>query len=263
MRCLALPSAGLSAAVAVFAFQVMASPAAHAASDPTGVWINDTGRGAVEIKDCGGALCGHVVWVKDGADSNGCGKQIIGNLKSAGGGRWDNGWIYSPEKKRKYDVEVKPLDNGRLRVMGYAGIKMFSKTMIWTKAPGDLVRCGTTLAKLPSDQANAADAAAAKNATPQPAAAPATEPAAKPVTEPKAEAPEAKSSAPVAEQPKSGAQDDTASASQNDANSEDNASGGGGPEIGGLDVGKFLKKTADGKCQIDTPWIKIKIDCER
>lgn len=122
---------------------------AEAASDPTGVWINDTGRGAIEIKPCGAALCGHVVWVKDTSDTKGCGRQIIGNAAKVGASTWDNGWIYSPEKKQKYDVELKPLSNGTLQVTGYAGTKLFSKTMIWKRAPADLVRCGAqeTIAK--------------------------------------------------------------------------------------------------------------------
>ena len=113
---------------------------AHAASDPTGVWFNDTGRGAIEIKPCGNALCGHVVWVKDQADLKGCGKQIIGEAEKVEGGIWDNGWIYSPEQKKRFDVELKVVD-GKLRVMGYMGTKLFSKTMYWTKAPSDLARC--------------------------------------------------------------------------------------------------------------------------
>ena len=117
---------------------------AHAAADPKGVWLNDTGRGAVEIKDCGTALCGHVVWVKDGTDAKGCGKQIIGEARRAGGANWGNGWIYSPEKKRRYDVELTPLGEDKLRVIGYAGVKLFSKTMIWKRAPADLQRCGGT-----------------------------------------------------------------------------------------------------------------------
>ena len=113
---------------------------AHAAADPTGVWLNDTGRGAVEIKPCGNALCGHVVWVKDQSDVKGCGKQIIGEAEKVDGGVWDNGWIYSPEQKKRFDVELKVID-GRLRVVGYMGTKLFSKTMYWTKAPADLARC--------------------------------------------------------------------------------------------------------------------------
>jgi uncharacterized protein (DUF2147 family) len=128
---------------------VLPLSAAQAAGDPTGVWFNDTGRGAIEIKPCGGALCGHVVWVKDPTDTKGCGRQIIGSAAKVGAGVWDNGWIYSPEKKQKYDVELKPLANGKLQVTGYAGTKLFSKTMIWTRAPADLARCGKpeTIAK--------------------------------------------------------------------------------------------------------------------
>ncbi len=134
--------------VALVSFACAISVSARAASDPKGIWLNDTGRGAVEIKNCGGALCGHVVWVKDGADAKGCGKQIIGEARPAGGANWGNGWIYSPEKKRRYDVELTPLGEDKLRVVGYAGVKLFSKTMIWKRAPADLQRCGTeTVAK--------------------------------------------------------------------------------------------------------------------
>jgi hypothetical protein len=103
--------------------------------------MNDTGRGAIEIKHCGDALCGNVVWVKNAADAKGCGKQIIGNVAAVGGGRWDNGWIYSPERGRKYSVELTPLKDGTLRVTGYAGLKFLSKTMIWTRAPENLQLC--------------------------------------------------------------------------------------------------------------------------
>jgi uncharacterized protein (DUF2147 family) len=115
---------------------------AEAADSPLGVWIDHTGRGAVEVKDCGdGALCGRVVWLQNAADSKGCGLQILGDVAPVGGGQWDNGWIYSPEKKQKFNVEVTPLDGKRLRIKGYKGIKLFSKTMIWHRAPADLKRC--------------------------------------------------------------------------------------------------------------------------
>lgn len=134
-------------AAAIAALTLFAFSDANAASDPTGIWMNDTGRGAVEIKPCGKALCGHVVAVKSDSDSKGCGRQIIGDAQSVGGGRWDNGWIYSPEKRRNYDVELKPQSDGTLRVVGYAGTKLFSRTMIWTRAPADLKRCDTIAVK--------------------------------------------------------------------------------------------------------------------
>jgi hypothetical protein len=138
---------------------------ASAASDPTGIWINDTGRGAIEIKQCGNALCGNVVWVKNAADAKGCGKQIIGNVAPVGGGRWDNGWIYSPERGRKYNVELKPLADGTLRVTGYAGLRFLSKTMIWTRAPADLQLCGQAGNQIDAKSGQPAGAKPDANAT--------------------------------------------------------------------------------------------------
>ncbi|MGE5266752.1 MAG: DUF2147 domain-containing protein, partial [Deltaproteobacteria bacterium] len=172
-----MPAHRKLASIAIAVVLSLPSVAAPAAGDPTGVWMNDTGRGAVEIKNCGSSLCGHVVWVKDLGDTKGCGRQIIGNAAKVGNGVWDNGWIYSPEKKQKYDVELKPLSNGTLQVTGYAGTKLFSKTMIWKRAPSDLVRCGEeqTVAKAdPAAKPAAAGAkpeskAAAKSVSPKPA----------------------------------------------------------------------------------------------
>ena len=126
----------------LFAAAATVPVAASAGTDPRGVWLNDTGRGAIEIKRCGSRLCGHVVWVKDTNDKKGCGRQIIGNLAKVNQRMWDRGWIYSPERKKRFDVEIVPLKNGNLRVKGYAGSKFFSKTMIWTPAPANLKRCG-------------------------------------------------------------------------------------------------------------------------
>lgn len=129
------------------------SAVAQAANSPEGIWIDHTGRGGVEIKTCdNGQLCGHVVWLKDQTDAKGCGLQILGDVKSIGGGQWDNGWIYSPEKKQKFSVELTPLDGNRLRVKGYKGIKLFSKTMVWHKASSSLQRCdaATTAKAKPS-----------------------------------------------------------------------------------------------------------------
>ena len=175
-------------APAVFAFTIVpvAAENALAAPDPTGIWLNDTGRGAVEIKQCGNALCGNVVWVKAASDSKGCGKQVIGGVAPVGGGRWDHGWIYSPERGRKYDVELTPLKNGTLRVTGYAGVKFFSKTMIWKRAPQDLQLCGQTEAKAETPapvKSNGANESVASAAPAVPATAPAAVLPEKPASE--------------------------------------------------------------------------------
>lgn len=244
-------------AAAIGAAISFVSPASAASNDPLGVWLDDTGRGAIEIKPCGSGVCGYVVAVKNANDTKGCGKQIIGDAKPVEGGRWDNGWIYSPEKRKNYDVELKPMSNGTLRVVGYAGTKLFSRTMIWTAAPADLKRCDAVDAAAPA--ATEAEAASAESptkpvATGPEAAQPSTEPAKTVTKDVKPEAP----TADVAEVP---------------SNSEADAQGGEQPgersankgrlKIGDLDLDKVLTRTESGKCKLDLPWVKVKFDCER
>ncbi|MFM7084533.1 MAG: DUF2147 domain-containing protein [Hyphomicrobium sp.] len=135
------PSIHFAFLVGFIALLLQSTSAAIAGQTPIGIWMDHSGRGAIEIQPCGDKLCGHLVWMRDSEGSEGCGAQIIGEARQVKNGLWDNGWIYSPEKNRKYDVELKPLANGSLRVKGYAGTKMFSRTMIWKPAPPDLELC--------------------------------------------------------------------------------------------------------------------------
>ena len=167
---------------AAVAIAMMSAAAARAENSATGLWIDHTGRGAVEITDCNGKLCGHVAWVDDAKNSDQCGKQIIGNVKSVGKNKWDNGWIVDPDKDpdKKYDVEITPQGDQKLKVMGYAGMKFLSETMVWTRAPADLKKCGEDVARAP-EPVPAAPAPApdqdkdAPVASPAPAPAPAPE----------------------------------------------------------------------------------------
>lgn len=245
---------------------------AHAAGEPTGVWLNDTGRGAIEIKPCGDKLCGHVVWVKDTNDRKGCGRQIIGNAVRVGKGLWDGGWIYSPEKKKKYDVELKPLADGNLRVKGYAGTKLFSRTMIWKPAPADLTRC------------DASETIAKTETAPGPATKAVTQPepdVVAPVQTPPAPAPVAKSPEPAetAKSEPAPAPPVNEPAAQNDAE----------PDVAEPDVanteeaepandklekiakrledfqretGYGLKKTENGDCRLSVPFATIRFKCD-
>ncbi len=255
-------------AIAAVALTLAPAPFASvfAGSDPKGIWLDDTGRGAVEIKPCantGDALCGNVVWVKSTGDTDGCGKQIMGDVMPVGQGRWDNGWIYSPEKGRKYDVELTPLSNGNLKVVGYAGLKFLSKTMIWTPAPQDLQLCNlvdpnkkpgsaaaplpvtpnvdTTASRLHDKEAKTEDAAASV-ATTKPEAKSADAPSVTP---------------PAPDKPETAAKTAPAGDSGNGP-----AGDPGKIKIGDLQLDKFLSKTKDGKCKLDLPWVKVTIDCD-
>jgi uncharacterized protein (DUF2147 family) len=210
--------------ISALAALLLAASPAMAADEPLGVWVNDTGRGAIEIKPCGDKLCGHVVWVKDTADGEGCGRQIIGDLTSSGSGVWggDDAWIYSPEKKKKYDVEVTPQKDGTLKVMGYAGVKFLSKTMVWTKAPADLVRCSTQEAAAPAPGSADPKGAETKEAAPGDKAAPKT---------------------------------DETNVAKNDKESVD---------LEGLkeQFGDVFKRDGKGNCKVDLPWVKVDFECK-
>src|SRR5262249_10978320 len=112
-----------------------------APSGPTGVWIDHTGRGAVEIKECASALCGRIVWLKDATNNSVCGKQIIGGARRTSAGTWDGGWIYDPDRGERYSVELKLVGTDKLRVMGYMGSKLFSETYTWKRPTVELARC--------------------------------------------------------------------------------------------------------------------------
>ena len=112
-------------AIGPLAIALAASTPAFAASSPLGVWIDHTGRGAVEISDCGGKLCGRLVWFKDSKNiKEGCNFQIIGDVKPMAGNKWDGGWIIDPDKNpdKKYDVEITPVGDQKLKVTHHGPI---------------------------------------------------------------------------------------------------------------------------------------------
>jgi len=125
--------AGLTAAT------VLSAANTADAAGAAGLWYDHTGRSAIQVSKCGSGLCGRIVWLKKAAHKSVCGTRIIGGGKRVGNS-YDTGWIYSPERRKKYSVEITPQGNS-LKVMGYAGSKMLSRTMIWKRAPSNLKRC--------------------------------------------------------------------------------------------------------------------------
>ncbi len=132
--------------------------------DVTGVWIDHTGRGAVEIVPCGLRVCGYLYWIKDTITKQGqplidsrnpdrtrrnkplCGTQILLNLAQEKAVRighiWGGGSIYNPEDGELFDAEIKLNSANELTVLGYAGMKFLGETFAWKRAPADLQRCG-------------------------------------------------------------------------------------------------------------------------
>lgn len=140
-------------------------PGSLALAEPPeiGLWFDDTGRGAVQIEPCGDRLCGHIAWLEKETNADGkplrdkhnpeadmrnrliCGIQVLGNLAPMSDGSWGAGWVYDPKVGKSYDVEIKLADPNTLIVFGYAGVKLFGKTLPpWKRAPADLPKCNTT-----------------------------------------------------------------------------------------------------------------------
>ena len=172
---------------------LVAAPATVSAqaAPELGLWINHTGKGAIDVYLCGSNLCGKIVWLKEPNNDAGrpkrdannpdpnkrnrpvCGVHSLANLKRMQGGGWGEGQAYNPEEGKTYDVSIRLSDPSTLKVTG--SVLFFSKTVTWTRAKGQLQRCDAVV----QPPAAPPVTAAAPPAAPQPAAA---KPAAPPAT---------------------------------------------------------------------------------
>jgi uncharacterized protein (DUF2147 family) len=148
----------LLAGIAIAALSMGAIPA-HAQVAEAGLWYDDTGRGAVELVPCGQKLCGRIAWLREEINAEGkplvdrynpnparrttpiCGLQVVGDAQRLTDGTWDQGWIYDPKTGSSYNLALTLQGPDQLKVTGYKGIKLLSRSFIWTRAPADLPRC--------------------------------------------------------------------------------------------------------------------------
>lgn len=154
-----LIAAGAALAPAVAIPVVLAQTPAQTPPPFHGIWLDDTGQGAIEIGPCPDGMCGRVVWLKAPLDKSGkpltdgnnpdvrqrsrpiCGLPILGGLKPQRDGSWDQGWIYDPKQGKQFDLELRMRAPDALQVTGYLGLKFLSETFIWKRAPADIKRC--------------------------------------------------------------------------------------------------------------------------
>jgi uncharacterized protein (DUF2147 family) len=135
------------ATLAGFALLVAnATTAQGPATDVTGLWIDHTGQGAVEIAHCGSRICGRVVWLKnpDHRSKSGkriCGAQVLGDLQARPDNAWEDGWIYNPEDEERFNAALKLANANTLVVTGYLGIKLLGETFTWKRSTAALDPC--------------------------------------------------------------------------------------------------------------------------
>ncbi|MBN9004210.1 MAG: DUF2147 domain-containing protein [Rhizobiales bacterium] len=115
---------------AALAFVVLASPAL--ANDVTGIWLRDTGASKVKLSHCGDAICGNIVWLKQGADPKAkVGQRVFFDMKPSGPNTWA-GHAFNPEDGKTYTGKM-TLSGTTLTTAGCV-MSVICKSATWTRS---------------------------------------------------------------------------------------------------------------------------------
>ena len=121
------------------------------AAEPTGNWLTQTGTSRIRVADCGGALCGTIVWLKEPNDPDTgkpktdknnsdaakrsrplLGVQIVLGMKPAGANKWA-GQVYNAEDGKTYSGNLTWSGGDSLQLQGCALGGLVCKSQTWTK----------------------------------------------------------------------------------------------------------------------------------
>ena len=121
------------------------------AADPVGTWLTQGGNSRIRIADCGGALCGTIVWLKEPNDAETgkpktdknnsdagkrgrplIGVQIVLGMKPAGADKW-SGQVYNAEDGKTYSGNLTYSGGNALELKGCALGGLVCKAQAWTK----------------------------------------------------------------------------------------------------------------------------------
>lgn len=126
--------------------------AAQAAATPvTGTWLSADGGTKVRVSDCGGKLCGKVVWLNEPIDKTTgqpktdkhnadagkrarplLGVQVVQGMKPSGENKW-SGQIYNADDGKTYQANVTLVSDNAMRVQGCV-LGILCKSQTWTRA---------------------------------------------------------------------------------------------------------------------------------
>ncbi len=137
--------------VGLFLALLLASAQPAGAGSPTGTWLTEPGTSRIKIADCGGALCGTIVWMKEpidpetqkprldklNADADKRGRPLIGvgivlGMKPSGADIW-TGEVYNAEDGKTYSGSITMLPAGTLRLEGCALGGLVCRSQVWTR----------------------------------------------------------------------------------------------------------------------------------
>ncbi len=120
------------------------------AATPEGTWLSHDGGTKVRISNCGGKLCGTVVWLKEPTDADGkpktdklnpdpakrskpmLGLPVVQGMAPNGPDKW-SGQIYNADDGKVYQASVTPEGASALKVQGCV-LGLLCKTHTWTRA---------------------------------------------------------------------------------------------------------------------------------
>lgn len=115
---------------AALAFVFLANPAL--ANDVTGIWLRDTGASKVKLSHCGDAICGNIVWLKQGADPKAkVGQRVFFDMKPSGPNTWA-GHAFNPEDGKTYTGKM-TLSGTTLTTAGCV-MSVICKSATWTRS---------------------------------------------------------------------------------------------------------------------------------
>lgn len=131
---LALAMSAPLAAIAQPSFPVQQSQARS-------TWVNPYNNVKVETGDCGGKLCGWVVWAtpeaeqdaRDGGVQKLVGTELLQDYRQTGSNRWQ-GRVFVPDMGRTFYSTISRDEPGALRISGCILGGLICKSQLWHKA---------------------------------------------------------------------------------------------------------------------------------
>ena len=110
-------------------------------SQARSTWINPYSNVKVETGDCGGKLCGWVVWAtpeaqqdaRDGGVQNLVGTELLQDYRQTSGNRWQ-GRVFVPDMGRTFYSTITREEPGALRISGCILGGLICKSQLWHRA---------------------------------------------------------------------------------------------------------------------------------
>jgi uncharacterized protein (DUF2147 family) len=138
--------------IAALSILCLAAATPASAGDPRGSWMTESGRAKVNIANCGAALCGNIVALKEPndpatgkpkVDSNNpdaakrarplIGVQIVIDMKPDDADKW-SGQVYNADDGKTYTGSITLVDAKTLTLKGCALAGLICKSQTWTRA---------------------------------------------------------------------------------------------------------------------------------